>query len=90
MSVTPLTLPKKKSHQRKQETLLPAEASVAKEETHEERIERIMNSDEPLTEEEFELLADELAEITVRAHGGTSPMLSDYAVSREGIYEDHL
>ena len=90
MSVTPLTLPQKKNHERNHEESRPAEPPIVYEETHEERIERIMNSDEPLTNEEFELLADEIAEITFRAHGGKPVLLSDYAVSREGIYEDHL
>ena len=58
MSVTPLTLPQMKNRERKHEETRPVESPATHEETHEERIERIMNSDDPLTEEEFELLAD--------------------------------
>jgi antitoxin ParD1/3/4 len=42
-----------------------------------------------LTDSEFEALLDQIADITEqRAPGGAKP-LSDYAVSRESIYEDH-
>lgn len=39
----------------------------------------------PLSDEEWEKLADELAGTAP----ADAPLLSDYAVSREGIYEDH-
>ncbi len=39
----------------------------------------------PLSDEEWEKLADELADTAPT----DAPLLSDYAVSREGIYEDH-
>lgn len=39
----------------------------------------------PLSNEEWEKLADELADTAPP----DAPLLSDYAVSREGIYEDH-
>jgi len=39
----------------------------------------------PLSDEEWERLADELADTAPP----DAPLLSDYAVSREGIYRDH-
>ncbi len=39
----------------------------------------------PLSDEEWERLADEAADLV----DPSIPPLSDYAVSREGIYEDH-
>ena len=42
-----------------------------------------------LTDAEFEAVLDELDQLTMEATGCNPPVLSDYAVSREGIYEDH-
>ena len=42
-----------------------------------------------LTEPEFEAVADQLANELTADLGPDVPSLSDYAVSREGIYEDH-
>jgi antitoxin ParD1/3/4 len=42
-----------------------------------------------LTEAEFEAAADQLADGLMADRGPNAPALSDYAVSREGIYEDH-
>lgn len=42
-----------------------------------------------LSHEEFEILADELAEKFMEFVGPDFESLSDYAMSREGIYEDH-
>jgi antitoxin ParD1/3/4 len=42
-----------------------------------------------LTEAEFEAAADQLADELMVDLGPDTPSLSDYAVSREGIYEDH-
>lgn len=42
-----------------------------------------------LTEAEFEAVADQLADEFMADRGPNAPSLSDYAVSREGIYEDH-
>lgn len=48
----------------------------------------ISKNPESLTEEEFEIYADELAdELDKYRDSFTSP--SDYAISRAGIYEDH-
>lgn len=51
---------------------------------------------EPLVEnnqrfslEEFDKLADELADKFMEFVGPDCPPLSNYAMSREGIYEDH-
>jgi antitoxin ParD1/3/4 len=43
-----------------------------------------------LSNEEFEALADQLANEFMEYVGPNCPPLSDYAVSREGLYEDHL
>lgn len=40
--------------------------------------------------EEFERLADELADFVEKSLPLDAKPLSDYAMSREGIYEDHL
>lgn len=42
-----------------------------------------------LTNAEFEALADQLAGELTASLGPQVPSLSDYAVSRAGIYEDH-
>lgn len=42
-----------------------------------------------LSLEEFKVLLDELAEKFMEFAGPDLPPLSDYATSREGIYEDH-
>ncbi len=42
-----------------------------------------------LTETEFEAVAGQLADELTADRGPNAPSLSDYAVSREGIYEDH-
>jgi antitoxin ParD1/3/4 len=42
-----------------------------------------------LTDAEFEAVADQLADELMASLGPETPSLSDYAVSREGIYEGH-
>jgi len=42
-----------------------------------------------LTNAEFEAMADQLADELTASLGPNVPSLSDYAVSRAGIYEDH-
>ena len=42
-----------------------------------------------LSLEEFDTLADELADKFMEFVGSDVKPLSDYAISREGIYEDH-
>ena len=42
-----------------------------------------------INQEEFEKTLDELADNFVASVGANVPILSDYAVSRESIYEDH-
>ena len=44
----------------------------------------------PLSDDAFEMLADQLADEFMAYVGPECPPLSDYAVSREGLYEDHL
>jgi antitoxin ParD1/3/4 len=39
--------------------------------------------------EEFETEGDRLADELTEYLGADAPILSDYAVSREGIYEEH-
>lgn len=46
--------------------------------------------EEELAVEEFERLADELADGIAEDRGIQARTLSEYAVSREGLYEDHL
>jgi hypothetical protein len=43
----------------------------------------------PLSDAEFEALADQLTDDVEACAGGAAGSLSDAAVSREGIYEDH-
>jgi antitoxin ParD1/3/4 len=43
-----------------------------------------------LSDEEFEVLADQLADEFMEYVGPDCPPLSDHAVSREGLYEGHL
>lgn len=43
-----------------------------------------------LSDDAFETLADQLADEFMAYVGPDCPPLSDYAVSREGLYEDHL
>ena len=45
---------------------------------------------EPLSDDKFEALADQLADDFMDYVGPDCPPLSDYAVSRKGLYEDHL
>ncbi|WP_375473493.1 type II toxin-antitoxin system ParD family antitoxin [uncultured Nostoc sp.] len=42
-----------------------------------------------LNDEEFELIADKLADEFALYVGSNLPVLSDYAVTRESIYEDY-
>ena len=42
-----------------------------------------------LTDAEFEAIANQLADELIACTGPNLPLLSDYAVSREGIYEEH-
>ncbi|MFQ6040986.1 MAG: hypothetical protein ACE5PV_09030 [Candidatus Poribacteria bacterium] len=42
-----------------------------------------------LTDAEFEAIANQLADELIACTGPNPPLLSDYAVSREGIYEVH-
>lgn len=48
------------------------------------------NTKAKLSNEEFETLADQLTDEFLSYVGPNFPPLSDYAVSREGIYEDYL
>ena len=49
-----------------------------------------LTSDRKLGDDEFERLADELADYVEKNLPPDAKPLSDYAMSREGIYEDHL
>jgi len=55
-------------------------------------VEVLINNDTPskLSDDEFEALADQLADEFMAYVGPNCPPLSDYAVSREGLYEVHL
>jgi len=47
------------------------------------------DSDAEISDREFEILLDELADELIKNMGVNVPTLSDLAVSRAGIYEDH-
>ncbi|MCE2396648.1 hypothetical protein J4G02_19115 [Candidatus Poribacteria bacterium] len=49
-----------------------------------------MNNNPQLSDDEFEILADQLADEFTMSVESDCPPLSDYAVSREGLYEGHL
>ena len=49
----------------------------------------MLTSDRKLDDDEFERLADELADYFEKNLPPDAKPLSDYAMSREGIYEDH-
>ena len=48
------------------------------------------NDNTQLSPDEFEALADQLADEFMKYVDPDCPPLSDYAVSRAGLYEDHL
>lgn len=50
----------------------------------------MLTSDRKLSDEEFEHLADLLADEFEKRLPADAKPLSDYAMSREGIYDDHL
>ena len=50
----------------------------------------VMNNTTQLSDDKLEALADKLADEFMKYVGPDCPPLSDYAVSREGLYEDHL
>lgn len=45
--------------------------------------------DAEIGDREFEILLDELADEFIKSVGGNVPVLSDFAISRAGIYEEH-
>jgi len=47
------------------------------------------DSDVEISDREFEILLDELADECIKNMGVNVPTLSDFAVSRAGIYEEH-
>ncbi len=49
----------------------------------------MLRGDEKLDDDEFEKLSDELADFVEKNMPPDAKPLSDYAMSREGIYEDH-
>lgn len=49
----------------------------------------VSDSDAEIGDREFEILLDELADEFINNMGANLPLLSDFAVSRAGIYEDH-
>lgn len=49
----------------------------------------VSNSEAEISDREWEILLDELADEFMKNMGVNVPMLSDFAVSRAGIYEDH-
>ncbi|CAN5872086.1 hypothetical protein BH20ACI4_BH20ACI4_12140 [soil metagenome] len=65
------------------------EAESKKRKVEEIALERLAK-DEKSDDEEFEKLADELADFVEKNMPPDAKPLSEYAMSREGIYEDHL
>ncbi len=65
------------------------EAESKKRKVEEIALERLAK-DEKSDDEEFEKLADELGDFVEKNMPTDAKPLSDYAMSREGIYEDHL
>jgi antitoxin ParD1/3/4 len=53
-------------------------------------VETLMSNNPQLSDDEFEALADQLADEFMVSVGPDCLPLSDYAVSREGLYEGHL
>ena len=53
-------------------------------------VETLMSNNPQLSDDEFEALADQLADEFMVSVGPDCPPLSDYAMSREGLYEGHL
>lgn len=49
----------------------------------------ISDSDAEISDRELEILLDELADEFIQNMGVNVPTLSDFAVTRAGIYEDH-
>ena len=49
----------------------------------------VSDSDAEMGDREFEILLDEVADDFIKSLGGNVPVLSDFAISREGIYEEH-
>ena len=68
---------------------LMEEAQVKGRKVEEIALERLAK-DNLLNDEEFEQLADELADYFEKNLPADAKPLSDYAMSREGIYQDHL
>ena len=67
---------------------LTQEAEAKGRKVEEIALERLAK-DEKSDNEEFEKLADELADYFEKSLPPDAKPLSDYAMSREGIYEDH-
>ncbi len=65
------------------------EAETKKRRVKEIALERLVK-DGRLDDEKFERLVDELADFVEKHLPAAFEPLSDYAMSREGIYEDHL
>jgi len=49
----------------------------------------LQQTPDQLSDDEFEAAANQLADELAACVGPDAPVLSDYAVSRAGIYEDH-
>lgn len=49
----------------------------------------LANNNKNLTLKEFDEIVARLAELSMKIHGPDAKPLSDYAMSRESIYEDH-
>ncbi|MCC5620352.1 hypothetical protein [Nostoc sp. CHAB 5715] len=72
-----------------QELIFQDQQRKGQEEKHPQLMAKLQTQGQ-LNNEEFELIADKLADEFALCVGFTLPVLSDYAVTRESIYEDHL
>jgi antitoxin ParD1/3/4 len=68
---------------------LAEEAKAKGQKVEEIALEKLAKDVSSQTDEEFERLADELADFFEKNLPADAKPLSDYAMSREGIYEDH-
>ena len=70
--------------------LLAQEAKAKGRKIEEIALEKLAKDEALSSDDEFERLADELADFVEKNMPSEAKPLSDYAISREGIYEDHL
>jgi antitoxin ParD1/3/4 len=65
------------------------EKTMLRRNSERKRVARFQQASEQSIDDEFEAVADQLADEFAACVGLNAPVLSDDAVSRDGIYEDH-